>query len=48
MTLVKLYLVCYIQFWPPHYKRSIEVLECVLRSTMKIVLSLEHKSYKEF
>ena len=47
-ALVKQHLRYCVQFWAAHYKKDVELLECVQRRAVRLLKGLENKSYGEW
>ena len=45
-VLVRPHLECCVQMWSPHYRRDMDLLECI-QTTTKMVHGTEHLSYED-
>jgi len=43
-ALVTPHLECWVQFWPPHFKRDMDILKGVQQRTTQMIKGLEHLS----
>ena len=46
-ALVRPHLEFCIQMWSPHYRRDVDLLECVQRRATKMIQGMEHHTYKD-
>ena len=46
-ALVRPHLEFCIQMWSPHYRRDVDLLECVQRRTTKMIQGMKHLPYED-
>lgn len=46
-AVVRPHLQSYVRFWSPQYKRGVDVLKRAQQRAMKMMMELDHLSYKE-
>lgn len=47
LAMVKPHLKYCVYFWAYHYKKDIELMECIQRKAVKLAKGLENKKYEE-